>query len=72
MPLRKSSNDNLDKKNIPLKTEKIVVTDLAIINKKLNRINELINRYEKFNNFTKNNLLYDSKLNLRLENVKGI
>lgn len=53
------------------KIEKNVESDLANLNNKINRINELIIRYEKFNNFTKNNFLYD-KSKFRFESVKKI
>ena len=53
------------------KIEKNVESDLANLNNKINRINELIIRYEKFNNLTKNKFLYD-KSTFRFESVKKI
>ncbi len=67
--IRNNRKKDMLTKNISLKTEKIVVSDLAKINNKLNRINELINRYEQFSNFTKNNLYFDSKFKFRVDNV---
>jgi hypothetical protein len=67
--IRSKSKIDLLNKNNSLKNDKIVVSDLAKINIKLNRINELINRYEQFSNFTKNNLFFDSKFKFRVDNV---
>lgn len=70
LPIDKKINNEVINKNISLKTEKIVVSNLAKINNKLNRINELINRYEQFNNFTKNKVFFNySKFKFRVDNV---